>query len=175
MKLASAPVLALVRLLVPAIGLAALMGTAAHADDYGDVSQLMRAGKLSEAQAKAEQYLAAKPRDPQMRYLKGLIQRETGQPAAALTTFTRLTEDFPELPEPYNGLAVLYAAQGDYDRARAALETAIRNNGGYATAYENLGDIYARLAAQAYCKAQQFEATNTDVKSKLTKISAQCP
>ena len=39
--------------------------------------------------------------------------------------FEQLTEDFPELPEPYNNLAVLYAADGQLDRARAALELAL--------------------------------------------------
>ena len=87
-----------------------------------------------------------------------------GQPAQAIATFTKLTEDFPELPEPYNDLAVLHAAQGDYDKARAALEMAIRTNPGYATAHENLGDIYARLASQAYCKALQLEVANATVK-----------
>lgn len=174
MKLASAPVLALARLLALAAALTLVTATA-RADDYSDVSQLLAGGRLAEAQAKVDQYLAAKPRDPQMRYFKGLIQRASGQPADALATFTQLTEDFPELPEPYNGLAVLYAAQGEYDQARSALEMAIRNNPGYATAYENLGDIYAQLARQAYCKAQQLEAGNTEVKSKLAKINAQCP
>jgi len=172
MKLASAPVLALARLLALAAGLTL---TTAQADEYSDVSQLLRGGRLAEAQAKVDQYLAGKPRDPQMRYFKGLIQREAGQSAEAMATFTQLTEDFPELPEPYNSLAVLHAAQGDYDKARAALEMAIRNNPGYATAYENLGDIYAQLASQAYCKAQQLEAANTGVQAKLAKISAQCP
>ena len=172
MKLASAPVLALARLLALAAGLTL---TTAQADDYSDVSQLLRGGRLAEAQAKVEQYLASKPRDPQMRYFKGLIQRESGQSAEAMATFTQLTEDFPELPEPYNSLAVLHAAQGDYDKARTALEMAIRNNPGYATAYENLGDLYAQLARQAYCKAQQLEAGNSSVQAKLAKISAQCP
>ena len=172
MKLASAPVLALARLLALAAGLTL---ATAQADEYSDVSQMIRGGRLAEAQAKVDQYLAAKPRDPQMRYFKGLLQRESGQAAQAMATFTQLTEDFPELPEPYNGLAVLHAAQGDYDQARAALEMAIRNNPGYATAYENLGDIYVQLASQAYCKAQQLEAANTTVKAKLAKISTQCP
>ena len=172
MKLGRAPFPAYARLLALA---ASLTLATAHADIYGDVSQLLRGGRLAEAQAKAEQHLAAKPRDPQMRYLKGLIQRESGQQAEALATFTQLTEDYPELPEPYNGLAVIHAAQGDYDKARAALELAIRNNPGYATAHENLGDLYARLAQQAYCKALQLETTNLTVKSKLAKISAQCP
>ena len=53
---------------------ATLMGSAAWADDYSDVNQLLRAGKHSDALAKADQYLASKPRDPQMRFLKGVIR-----------------------------------------------------------------------------------------------------
>lgn len=154
---------------------ASLVLGAAHADVYGDVSQLLRGGRLAEAQAKADQHLAAKPRDPQMRYLKGLIQRASGQQTDALATFTQLTEDFPELPEPYNGMAVIHAAQGDYDKARAALELAVRNNPGYAIAHENLGDLHLRLAQQAYCQALRLETNNATVKSKLAQISAQCP
>ncbi|RYG05573.1 MAG: tetratricopeptide repeat protein, partial [Burkholderiales bacterium] len=72
--------------------------TAAHADDYADVNQLVRAGKLAEAQTRADQYLAGKPRDPQMRFIKGVIQTEAGKPADAIATFTKITEDYPELP-----------------------------------------------------------------------------
>lgn len=172
MKPGRAPFSVLARLLALALGLAM---TGAHADAYGDVGQLLRAGRLPEARARADQHLATKPRDPQMRYLLGLIQRESGQPAEALVTFTRLTEDFPELPEPYNAQAVILAAQGDYDKARAALEAAIRNNPGYATAHENLGDLHVRLAQQAYCKALQLDAGNSTANTKLVKISASCP
>lgn len=149
---------------------AALALPNAYADDYADVSQLMRAGKFSEALAKAEQYLSNKPRDPQMRFLKGVIQRETGKTAEALTTFTRLTEDYPELPEPYNNLAVLYAGQSQFDKARSALEMAIRTNPSYSTAHENLGDVYAKLASQAYNKALQLDANNPAVVPKLALI-----
>jgi Flp pilus assembly protein TadD/ketosteroid isomerase-like protein len=130
---------------------------AARADEYGDVAQLLRDGKLAEAQVRVERQLAAKPRDPQMRLFKGVIQRESGRLADAMTTFTRLTEDHPELPEPYNNLAVILAAQGQYDKARVALEKALRTNPSYATAHENLADIYARLASQAYSKALQLD------------------
>ena len=148
----------------------ALMASAAWADDYSDVNQLLRAGKHSEALAKADQYLAAKPRDPQMRFLKGVIQTEAGKPADAISTFNKLTEDYPELPEPYNNLAVLYAGQSQFDKARAALEMAIRTNPSYATAHENLGDVYAKLASQAYSKALQLDAGNTGVQPKLALI-----
>jgi tetratricopeptide (TPR) repeat protein len=147
-----------------------LCATAAHADDYAEVNRLVRAGQLTEALTKADQYLAGKPRDPQMRFIKGVIQTEAGKPADAIGTFTKITEDYPELPEPYNNLAVLYAGQSQFDKARAALEMAIRTNPSYATAHENLGDVYAKLASQAYSKALQLDGGNNAVQPKLALI-----
>ncbi len=144
--------------------------TSAHADEYDDVNALVRAGKLAEALAKADQYLAGKPRGPQMRFIKGVIQTEAGKPADAIATFTQITQDYPELPEPYNNLAVLYANQSQFDKARAALEMAIRTNPSYATAHENLGDVYAKLASQAYSKALQLDGGNAGVQPKLALI-----
>lgn len=150
---------------------ALLAGTgAARADEYSDVNQLLRTGKLAEALAKADQHLAAKPKDPQMRFMKGVIQTESGKPGDAIATFQKLTEDYPELPEPYNNLAVLYAGQAQFDKARAALEMAIRTNPSYATAHENLGDVYAKLASQAYSRALQLDAGNAQVQPKLALI-----
>ncbi len=143
---------------------------AAHADEYGDVNALIKSGKLAEALAKADQYLVGKPRDPQMRFIKGVIQTEAAKPADAIATFTQITQDYPELPEPYNNLAVLYAGQSQFDKARAALEMAIRTNPSYATAHENLGDVYAKLASQAYSKALQLDSSNTGVQPKLALI-----
>ena len=144
--------------------------TQAQSDDYAEVNRLLRAGQFSEAMNKADQYLAGKPRDPQMRFLKGVIQTESGKQADAVATFQKLTEEFPELPEPYNNLAVLYAGQSQFDKARAALEMAIRTNPSYATAHENLGDVYAKLASQAYSKALQLDAGNAGVAPKLSLI-----
>jgi tetratricopeptide (TPR) repeat protein len=167
MTLARTTLFATLRLLTLALACAT---SAAYADDYGDVSQLMRAGKLDEAMIRADSYLVSKPADPQMRFLKGVIQRNLGKQAEAIATFTKLTEDYPELPEPYNNLAVLYAGQSQFDKARAALEMAIRTNPSYATAHENLGDIYARLASQAYNKALQLDGANAAVPPKLALI-----
>ena len=148
----------------------ALSATLVYADEYSDVNGLVRAGKLTEALAKADQYIAGKPRDPQMRFIKGVIQTEAGKPADAISTFTQITQDYPELPEPYNNLAVLYAGQSQFDKARAALEMAIRTNPSYATAHENLGDVYAKLASQAYSKALQLDGGNAGVQPKLALI-----
>lgn len=161
------------RLVALSVALTAALCTSAawsQSDDYAEVNRLMRAGQLSEALSKADQYLAGKPRDPQMRFIKGVIQTESGKPNDAVVTFSKLTEDFPELPEPYNNLAVLYAGQSQFDKARAALEMAIRTNPSYATAHENLGDVYAKLASQAYSKALQLDAGNAAVAPKLSLI-----
>ncbi len=147
-----------------------LVAGAAYADDYADVSQLVRNGNLQEALSKADQFLVGKPRDPQMRFLKGVIQRDLNKTSDAIHTFTKLTEEYPELPEPHNNLAVLYAGQAQYDKARTALEMAIRTNPSYATAHENLGDIYAKLASQAYGKALQLDSNNQAIPPKLGLI-----
>jgi tetratricopeptide (TPR) repeat protein len=166
----------LARIRIPkSLGLAVLSAAllaagAVRADEYADVNQLMRTGKLPEALSKADQYLAGKPKDPQMRFLRGVVLTEAGRTNEAITTFQKLTEDYPELPEPYNNLAVLYAGQAQFDKARAALEMAIRTNPSYATAHENLGDVYAKLASQAYSRALQLDAGNTAVQPKLALI-----
>ncbi|MEK9940635.1 MAG: tetratricopeptide repeat protein, partial [Methylotenera sp.] len=69
-----------------------------------------------------------------------------------------------------NNLAVLYADQGQFDKARGALETAIKTHPSYATAHENLGDIYARMASEAYGKALQLDTANTRAQGKLSLI-----
>ena len=138
--------------------------------DYAEVNRLMRAGQYVEATAKADQFLVGKPKDPQMRFLKGVILTEQGKPQDAISAFTKLIEDYPELPEPYNNLAVLQAGQGQFDKARAALEMAIRTNPSYATAHENLGDVYAKLASAAYSKALQLDGSNTGIQPKLGLI-----
>lgn len=167
MKQALSVVLSLARLMAVA---ATVLATQAQADQYGDVGQMVRSGKLAEAQAKVDQYLANKPNDPQMRFLKGVIQTESAKPLEAITTLTGLTQDYPELPEPYNNLAVLYAGQNQYDKARTALEMAVRLNPAYATAHENLGDVYAKLASQAYAKSLQLEGNNPQALQKVAAL-----
>lgn len=135
-----------------------------------EIQRLMKQGQLMQALEKADGYISTKPKDPQGRFLRGLILTELGRQADAIAVFTKLTEDFPELPEPYNNLAVLYAQQKQYDKARTALEMAIRTHPSYSVAHENLGDVYAKLASQAYGKALQIDASNSATQSKLSMI-----
>ena len=141
----------------------------AQADAFQEVIRLMHEAQYAQALARADDVLAARPKDAQMRFLKGVILTEQKKTAAAIEMFAQLTTDFPELPEPYNNLAVIYAAQGQYDQARVALETALRVAPSWAVAQENLGDIHLQLAEQAYAKAAALEPSNAAVARKLAQ------
>ncbi|ANI21689.1 hypothetical protein AB870_25860 [Pandoraea faecigallinarum] len=123
------------------------------------INKLVAAGKFDDALTKIDAHLKQYPRDAQVRFTHGRVLMEMGRNAQAIDVFTALTQDFPELPEPFNNLAALYAQAGEYDKARAALESAIRNNPGFAIAYSNLGDVYAKLAQQAYQKSLKLAPT----------------
>ncbi|MDD2929804.1 MAG: tetratricopeptide repeat protein [Sideroxydans sp.] len=141
-----------------------------HADEIQDANKLFKQGQLTQALDMVNGYLANKPKDAQARFLKGLIVNEQGDVMAAISIFSELTNDYPELPEPYNNLAVLYAGQGQFEKAKVALEMAIRTHPSYATAHENLGDIYAKMASQAYDRALQLDKNNTGTQTKLALI-----
>ena len=153
-----------------AVGLAIGFAAPAFADNLPEVQRLIKQGQYPQALEKVDAYLSSRPKDAQGRFLKGLIFTEMNKPAEAIAIFTRLSEDYPELPEPYNNLAVLYAQQRQYDKARTALEMAIRTHPSYAIAYENLGDVYAKLASQAYDKALQLDSANATTQNKLALI-----
>ncbi|MEA5097013.1 MAG: tetratricopeptide repeat protein [Burkholderiaceae bacterium] len=142
------------------------------ADELANTRQLLNDGRLSEALATADSYLSTRPNDAHMLFLKGLILTEQNQSAKAIDVFTQITAQYPALPEPYNNLAVLYASSGQLDKARVALEASIRTNPAYATAHENLGDLYARMASQAYDKALQINSNNAAAKTKLAMLNS---
>jgi len=142
----------------------------AQSDELQEAHQLFKQGQLDRALERINAHLAKNPKDARGRFLRGIIFTEQNKPNDAIKVFTELTQEFPELPEPYNNLAVLYASQGQYDKARNALEMAIRTHPSYATAHENLGDIYAKMASQAYDKALQLDKSNTTAQTKLNLI-----
>lgn len=146
------PVAALLAALLLCLSLPAL------ADDIQDANKLLKRGEYVRAMEKVDQHLATDPKNPQARFLRGLIFSGQNNNDEALATFRSLTEDYPELPEPYNNLAVLYAGQGKYDEALSALRMAIRINPGYATAQENLGDVYSQMAGLAYERATTLKS-----------------
>jgi Flp pilus assembly protein TadD len=164
--------MALSRLFAIASACIALAALPALADEALEINQQYRSGNLTGALTRANAYLAKNPKDAQTRFIKGLILADQGNTNDAIAVFTGLTEDHPELPEPYNNLAVLYASQNKYADAKRVLEMAIRTHPNYATAYENLGDIYAKMASIAYDKALALDSKNAAIQTKLTLIQS---
>ena len=143
---------------------------AAQTAELQEINKLLKAGQTQVALDRVNVYLTSKPKDAVGRFIRGLAQADLGKTNDAIMTFQALTEDFPELPEPYNNLAVLYSSKGQFEKARVALELAIQTHPSYSTAHENLGDIYAKLASQAYDKALQLDKGNGMAATKLNLV-----
>jgi Tetratricopeptide repeat len=140
-------------------------------DDLKTSYDALKAGHPDLALSKISDYLASHPKDAQARLLKGVILVESGKTAEAIQIFTSMTQEMPELPEPYNNLAVIYASQGDYEKAKTQLELALHTHPSYGTAHENLADIYAKIATQSFEKALQNDKAATP-KPKLLLIKS---
>ena len=138
-----------------------------YAQGLREATAMVKDRQFANANLKLDVLLAQRPREPQARFLKGVVQTEQAQDAAAIATFQALIEDYPELPEPYNNLAVLYAQKGEYEGARIALESAVKASPDWGVAHENLGDIYIRLGAAEYATASKLDRTNKTAAAKL--------
>ena len=128
----------------------------AQADDLAEVRGLLARGEPAAALKRAEAGVAAQPRDAQLRFLLGVALMDLGRDTEALAHFTRMAQDYPELPDPHNNIALLHARAGRLEMARQALDTALRNDPGHRTARINLGQVHLMLAVQA------FEAASAD-------------
>lgn len=117
-----------------------------------------------------DSYLGQTPHDAAAQFERGLVLVHLKRTDDAIQAFSKLTKEYPKLPEPYNNLAVLYASRGEYDKARNELKTALATHPSYATASENLGDVYAAMAGQAYNRALKIEKSNKQIRYKLSLI-----
>lgn len=149
-----------------------VLSPAAFADSVSTQAQaLIEQGKAGDALQLLDKHLGKNPQDAEARFMRGLALVRLDRSKDAIRVFADLTRDYPQLPEPYNNLAVLYAGQGDYEKARDALEAALATHPSYATAHENLGDIYAALAGAAYNRALALDESNQMLRRKLSLIN----
>ncbi len=153
-------------LLLIALGLAAAVHL--RAEPAGDVQRLLAAGQLEPALNAVEAALKAKPKDAELRFLYGVVLTDLNRTREAMASFAELSQEYPELPDPLNNLAVLHAAKGDLDAARTALEAALRNNPRHRSARENLGDVYMRLALRQWQSAADLSAPEPLLAKKLS-------
>ena len=134
------------------------------------IERQFRSGERTQALKQLDQALAQRPRDAGLRFLQTVLLTESGRSVDASRLLERLTEDYPELPEPYNNLAVLQAAEGQLDRARSLLEAALRLDPSYRTAHQNLGDVLLRLGQRAYESAAAGAPTDPSLQAKLRQL-----
>ena len=146
------------------------LSAGARADLYSDVNRLIQSGQWDKAQQQVDQRLKTAPTDPQMRLLLSRIQDAQGQTQAAMDTLQALTQSFPELAEPHNNLAVLLARENRHADALTSLQAAIQARPDYAIALENMGDVYAALASNAYAKALQITPQQRRIQNKQLTI-----
>lgn len=146
------------------------ISTGVRADLYSDVNRLIQSGQWNQARQQADQRLKTAPEDPQMRLLLSRIQDAQGQTQAAMDTLRALTQSFPELGEPHNNLAVLLVRENRYADALASLQAAIQTRPDYVIAIENMGDVYAALASDAYAKALKITPQQARIQNKQLTI-----
>lgn len=124
-----------------------------YRDETPDADSAIAGQEWDRAIAELDKRIASNPRDVQARFKRATALARLGRDDEAIRAFVQITQTYPELPEPYNNLAALYAKHGRYQEARATLETALSANPNFSLARRNLGDIYLRLAAASYQQA----------------------
>jgi Flp pilus assembly protein TadD len=142
----------------------------AYAKGIADARALLTQKKYDEAIAKLNQLNRERPREPQARFLKAVALTDQHKVDAAIAEYRGLAADFPEMPEPHNNLAVLFSGKGELGLARDELLIAVQTAPDYAVARENLGDVYAALAAEQYEKAAALDKRNRNASAKLKLV-----
>jgi tetratricopeptide (TPR) repeat protein len=140
------------------------------ADDFKSIMQLIEKGEKEKAAQQIEQYLKTNPNDPQVIFIKGVVNADLKKYSEAIKAFTYLTEKRPTLPEPFNNLAMIYIDLGDYDKAQKLLESAVKIDPNYSLAFINLGDLFSKRAYISYGKVLESNKTNIKAKNKLLLV-----
>lgn len=146
--------------------LGALAG-AAQAGEEAEVRALLERGDNAAALTRASQNAEANPRDVQARFLLGVVLMDSKRDDAALAHFMSMAQDYPELPDPYNNIALLHARALRWELARQALESALRNDPTHRTARANLGQVHLVLAVQAWERAAAAGPLDAPLQRKL--------
>jgi len=104
--------------------------------------------------------------DVQLMFQHARALARVGETQKAKAIYIDLTERFPELIQPWNNLAVLYAKEGDILKAEQALETALLGNPNNANAKFNLAKLQQARAEQALTDSTQSKTTTSKPATK---------
>jgi tetratricopeptide (TPR) repeat protein len=116
------------------------------------IEALINAGDVNEALIMIQERQAVLARstapgtDVQLMFQHARALARLGETQEAKAIYIELTERFPELIQPWNNLAVLYAKEGDILKAEQALQTALLGNPNNANAKFNLAKLQQAMA-----------------------------
>lgn len=136
------------------------------------VKDLMYHGKEKEALELAEKSLENNPKSAQLRFIRGVLLNDLGRKNEAKKVFEQMIREFPEISEPYNNLAVMYAAEGNLGMAKELLEKALTNNAKSALTYTNLGNVYLAMARDSFRQAAKTNPNNKMIQTKIQGIES---
>jgi Tfp pilus assembly protein PilF len=137
-----------------------------------DLQTLLAKGDTAAALAAADAALARTPKDAQARFMHAVVMMEMQRNNDAMAAFTQLTQEYPELPEPFNNIALLHVRAGQLEPARQALETALRNDPSHRVARLNLGEVHLMLAVQAWDRAAAIAPLDARMALRLDSARA---
>lgn len=132
---------------------AASCATAAWAVTLEDIEARINGGDDQGAISGLQEIVAGDPENYQAWFLLGVTQAKLRRFKDAEVAFKHVAQLKPQLAEPHNNLAVIYNEQGELTAAIRELEASLKLNPDYTTAYENIGDLYLKLAARSYRSA----------------------
>ncbi|EJX05674.1 TPR repeat-containing protein [gut metagenome] len=142
-----------------------------HPTEFPDkVEQLFRSGNNAAALELAELGLKKNPQSLQLRFMRANALERLGRTEEARKSLTEMIEQYPEIPDPYNNLARLEAAEGRLETAARLLHRALLINPDFALARKNLGDVYLALARECYEKASPQLPSNRALSYRLETI-----
>ena len=161
-----------------AAGLASASGSAMAASEMQElaaefsprVDQLLKAGHPAQALELADLGLEKNPRSAQLRFSRTVALERLGRTEEATKALRSLIAEYPEIPEPYNNLAVIEAGMGSLEEAVKLLDRALLLNPNFATAQKNRGDVYLALALESYEAAAPSLSSNTELQQRLKTL-----
>jgi tetratricopeptide (TPR) repeat protein len=130
-----------------------LIGTPAAADSAEQLQLLIEQKEYARAMRSGEKLLLQNPDNTRARFLTAYAYQMSGHDEKAISLYETVIRENPSLPEPRNNLAMIYLAQGDYDKSSQLLVEALNTHSSYATAYANLSRVYKGIASEAYRRA----------------------
>jgi tetratricopeptide (TPR) repeat protein len=127
------------------------------AQQYADALQLMKAGRVTDAELALKQLAAAYPEFAGPQLNLGLLYLQAARLPEAETAFKAALERNPGSAVAANELGIVERKLGKFAEAEAAYQRTIAAEPNYAPAYLNLGVLYDLYLAEPKKALEQFE------------------